>query len=152
MTRYFDDVAVGDTFESPGTFHITREAILSFAREWDPQVYHVDEQAAKSSFAGDVSACGVHTLAIGMKLAHQSGFFDILPTVGLGLDDFRLLKPVLPGDHLRVRITITAMRPSKSRPDHGIITNLTELINQAGQVVLHFSLSELVSTRPTLAG
>ena len=146
MPRYFDDVAVGDTFESPGTFHVTRDAILDFARAWDPQIYHVDEQAAKASFAGDLSASGVHTLAITMKLAHQSGFFDILPIAGLGIDEFRLLKPVLPDDHLRARITITAMRPSKTRPDCGVVTNLTELINQAGETVLRFSLSELVGT------
>lgn len=148
MPRYFDDVAVGDTFESPGAFHVTREAILSFAREWDPQIYHVDEQAAKASFAGDICAAGVHTLAITWKLAHQSGFFEILPIVGLGIDELRLVKPVLPGDRLRVRITITAMRPSKSRPGQGVITNLMEVINQTGEVVLHLSLSELVSMRP----
>ncbi|WP_178130944.1 MaoC family dehydratase [Reyranella sp. CPCC 100927] len=144
MTRYFEDVTVGDRFESPSSFHITRESILTFAREWDPQTYHVDEQAAKASFAGDLSASGIHSLAITMKLAHQSGFFDILPIAGLGIDEFRLLKPVLPDDRLRVRITITAMRPSKSQPDRGIVTNLTELINQAGEIVLRFSLSELV--------
>ncbi|TXL78697.1 acyl dehydratase [Vineibacter terrae] len=148
MTRYFEDVAVGDTFESEDTEHVTRDAILDFARAWDPQTYHVDEQAAKASFAGDISACGVHTLAISMKLAHRSGFFDILPVVGLGVDELRLLKPVLPGDRLAVRVTITAMRPSNSRPGQGIITNRTELINQAGQVVLRFALSEIVNRRP----
>ncbi|HEX2887433.1 MaoC/PaaZ C-terminal domain-containing protein [Vineibacter terrae] len=148
MTRYFDDVTVGDTFEAQETEPITRDAILGFARAWDPQTYHVDEIAAKASFAGDISACGVHTLATSMKLAHRSGFFDIQPIVGLGIDELRLLKPVLPGDRLRVRITITAMRPSKSRPGQGIVTNRTELINQAGEVVLHFALSEIVSMRP----
>ena len=148
MTTYFDDVAVGDTFESQGTEQITREAILSFARAWDPQTYHIDEEVARRSFAGGLSASAIHTLAISQKLAHQSGFFDILPIVGLGIDEVRLVKPVLAGDSVRVRVTLTAMRPSKSRPGAGIITNLTELINQTGQVVLHWALSELVRMRP----
>ncbi len=147
MTRFFDDVAVGDTFESQSTEDITREAILSFARAWDPQIYHIDEEVARRSFAGGLSASAIHTLAISQKLAHQSGFFDISPIVGLGIDEVRMVKPVLAGDRVRVRVTITAMRPSKSRPGAGIITNLTELINQTGQVVLHWALSELVEMR-----
>jgi len=148
MTRYFEDVAVGDTFESQGTEQITREAILSVAREWDPQTYHTDEEVAKTSFARGLSASAIHTLAMSTKLVHQSGFFDILPIVGLGIDKVRMVKPVLAGDRVRARVTITAMRASKSRPGEGIITNLTELINQTGQVVLHFALSELVNMRP----
>lgn len=148
MTRYFDDVALGDTFECRRTEEITREAILSFAREWDPQIYHVDEGAAKKSFAGGLSASAIHTFAVSMKLVHQSGFFDISPVVGIGIDEMRMINPVLAGDVVRVRVTIAAMRPSKSRPGQGIITNLTELINQRGQVVLHFALSELVNMRP----
>ena len=95
MATYFDDVAVGDTFESQGTEQITREAILSFARAWDPQTYHIDEDVARRSFAGGLSASAIHTLAISQKLAHQSGFFDISPIVGLGIDKLRLVKPVL---------------------------------------------------------
>jgi len=148
MTRYFDDVAVGDTFESQGSEDITREAILSFARAWDPQTYHIDEEVAKTSFAGGLSASAIHTLAISQKLVHQSGFFDISPIVGLGIAELRLVKPVLAGDRLRARVTITAMRASRSRPGAGIITNLTELTNQTGHVVLHWALSELVRMRP----
>jgi acyl dehydratase len=148
MTRYFDDVAVGDTFKSQGSEDITREAILSFARAWDPQAYHIDEEVAKASFAGGLSASAIHTLAVSQKLVHQSGFFDIAPIVGLGIDELRLVKPVLAGDRVRARVTITAMRASKSRPGAGIITNLTELTNQTGQVVLHWALSELVRMRP----
>jgi acyl dehydratase len=148
MTRYFDDVTIGDTFESQGSEDITREAILSFAREWDPQIYHTDEEVAKTSFAGGLSASAIHTLAISQKLVHQSGFFDISPIVGLGIDELRMVKPVLAGDRVRARVTITAMRASKSRPGAGIITNLTELTNQTGQVVLHWALSELVKMRP----
>jgi acyl dehydratase len=146
--RYFDDVAVGDTFESQGSEEITRDAILSFARAWDPQTYHIDEDVARRSFAGGLSASAIHTLAISQKLVHQSGFFDISPIVGLGIDEMRFVKPVLAGDRVRVRVTITAMRPSKSRPGAGIITNRTELINQTGHVVLHWALSELVEMRP----
>jgi acyl dehydratase len=138
MTRYFDDVAVGDTFESQGSEDVTREAILSFARAWDPQAYHIDEEVAKTSFAGGLSASAIHALAISQKLVHRSGFFDISPIVGLGIDDeLRMVKPVLVGDRVRARVTITTMRASKSRPGAGIITNLTELTNQTGQVVLH---------------
>src|SRR6266852_4796991 len=148
MTRYFDDVAIGETFESTSTGPITRDAILSFATAWDPQIYHLDEEVAKRSFAGGLSASAIHTLAISQRLVHQSGFFDISPIVGLGIDELRLVKPVLAGDRVRARVTITAMRASKSRPGAGIITNLTELTNQTGQVVLHWALSELVRMKP----
>ena len=121
MTRCFDDVAVGDTFESRGMEDVTREGILDFARAWDPQTYHIDEEVAKRSFAGGLPASAIHTF-----------------------------KPVLAGDRMRVRVTITAMRPSKSHPRAGIITNRTELINQTEEVVLCWSLSELVNLRPRM--
>jgi acyl dehydratase len=124
------------------------DEVLSFARAWDPQIYHIDEEVAKTSFAGGLSASAIHALAISQKLVHQSGFFDISPIVGLGLDELRMVKPVLAGDRVRARVTITAMGASKSRPGAGIITNLTELTNQAGQVVLHWALSELVRMKP----
>ena len=148
MQRYFEDATVGEVFESPRAIRVTREAIFDFAREWDPQIYHLDEVAAKTSFASGLSASGIHSLALAQKLVHESGFFEISPVVGMNIGDIELLRPVMADDEVRVRVTIAAMRESKSRPTQGIITNLTELMNQNDEVVLKFSLTELVNRRP----
>lgn len=147
VVKYFEDVAVGDTFDSPRSVRLTRDEIMSFAAEWDPQLYHIDEEVARNSFVEEVFASAIHTLAISQKLAHESGFFEISPIVGLGISDIRLPKPVLAGDSVRVRVTVQEMRPSKSRPQQGVITILNELINQDDELVLSFALSELVRMR-----
>jgi acyl dehydratase len=147
MLRYFEDAAIGEVFESPRSIRVTREAILEFAREWDPQIYHIDEEAAESSFAKGLSASGIHSLALAQKLVHESGFFKISPVAGINIGDIELSRAVVADDEVRVRVTILAMRGSKSRPTEGIITNLTELINQNDEVVLRFSLTELVHRR-----
>ena len=148
VSKYFEDLEVGDTFHSPRSVHMTREDIVRFATEWDPQLYHINEDSAGSSSVGEIFASAFHTLAISQKLAHESGFFEILPVVGLGISDIRMPKPVLVGDSVRVRVTVQEKRPSNSRPGQGVVTNLTELINQDDEVVLSFSLSELVRMRP----
>ncbi len=146
--KYFEDATVGEIFESPRAIEMAPEAIKAFAGEWDPQRYHIDDDAAAASFAGGLTASALHTLAVGQKLAHESGFFEIEPIVGLALGDLEILKPVMAGDRLRTRVTITAMRASRSRPAQGIVENLTEVINQNDEVVLQYRLSELVRRRP----
>ncbi len=146
--KYFEDAVVGEVFEAPRVVHMTKQAIREFALQWDPQRYHIDDEAAAASFAGGLTASAIHTFAIGQKLAHESGFFDIDPIVGLAIENLQIFQPVMAGDHLRGRVTITAMRPSRSRPEQGIIENLTEVLNQDGDVVLQYALTELVRRRP----
>lgn len=148
MVKYFEDVEIGDTFDSPRSIQLSREAIIEFATEWDPQLYHIDVAVARESYVGEVFASAIHTLAISQKLAHESGIFEVSPIVGLGIANLQFPKPVIAGDCVRVRITVKDKRASKSRPSQGVITILNQLINQHDDVVFSFELTELVRMRP----
>lgn len=145
--KFFEDCAVGDAFESQNTYQVTAEEIKSFAGKWDPQLYHLDEEQAKK-VVGQLFAPATLTLCISVKLTHDSGYFEISPAAGLGLDEVRMPKPVLVDDQLKVKTTIVSKRESKSKPGLGVMTNRTEVINQHGEVVLSYLLSALVYKRP----
>jgi acyl dehydratase len=145
--KFFEDCAVGDTFESPHMYRVSAEEIKSFAGKWDPQLYHLDEEQAKK-VVGQLFAPATLTLCISIKLTHDSGYFEISPAAGLGLDEVRMPKPVRVDDQLKVKTTIVSKRESKSRPGLGVLTNRTEVINQNEEVVLSYVLSALVYKRP----
>jgi len=145
--KFFEDVAVGDTFVSQHTYQVTAEEIKSFARQWDPQRYHLNEDEAKK-VVGQLFAPAMLTLCISAKLTHDSGYFKVSPAAGLGLDEVRMPKPVFVADQLQVKVTIVAKRDSQSRPGLGVLTNKTEVLNQHGAVVLSYVLSALVYKRP----
>jgi len=144
--KFFEDCAVGEEFESHSSYRVTAEEIKSFATKWDPQLYHLDEEEAKR-VVGQLFAPGTLTLCIGVKLTHDSGFYEISPVVGLGLDEVRMPVPVFVGDQLRVKVTIVSKRDSKSKPGRGVIISRHEVINQRGVVVLTFLLSALIYKR-----
>jgi acyl dehydratase len=141
--KFFEDCAVGEEFESHSSYRITAEEINSFARKWDPQLYHLDEEEAKR-VVGQLFAPGTLTLCIGVKLTHDSGFYEISPVAGLGLDEVRMPIPAFVDDQLKVRVTIVSKRDSKSKPGLGVIVSRHEVINQRGAVVLSFLLSALI--------
>ena len=141
--KFFEDCAVGEEFESHNRHRITAEEIKTFATKWDPQLYHLDEEEAKR-VVGQLFAPGTLTLCIGVKLTHDSGFYEISPVAGLGLDEVRMPVPVFVDDQLRVKVTIVSKRDSKSKPGLGIIISRHEVINQRGVVVLSFLLSALI--------
>lgn len=145
--RFFEDCAIGDAFESQSTYRVTAEEIKSFAGKWDPQLYHLDEEQAKK-VVGQLFAPATLTLCISVKLTHDSGYFEISPAAGLGLDEVRMPKPVLVDDQLKVKTTIVSKRDSQRKPGLGVMTNRTEVINQNGEVVLSYLLSALVYKRP----
>lgn len=145
--RFFEDAAVGDTFMSRSTYRVTAEEIKSFAAQWDPQRYHLDEEEAQK-VAGQLFAPAMLTLCISAKLTHDSGYFEISPAAGLGLDEVHMPKPVFVGDQLQVKVTIVAKRDSRSRPGLGVLSNKTEVFNQHGEIVLSYVLSALVYKRP----
>jgi len=146
--KFFEDCAVGDEFESRSSYRITAEEIKSFATKWDPQLYHLNEEEARK-VVGQLFAPGTLTLCIGVRLTHDSGFYDISPVAGLGLDDVRMPVPVFVNDELKVKVTIISKRDSKSKPGLGVITSRHEVINQRGMVALSFLLSALIYKRPT---
>ena len=145
--KYFEDAEVGDVFLSPEAYHVTADEIKSFAAEWDPQRYHLDEKEAEK-LIGRLFSSAFLTLCIGQKLAHASGYFEILPAAGLGIEELSFPKPVFADDSLSARVTVTAKRESKSKPDLGLLTHKTEVLNQHGKVVLSYVITSLVYRRP----
>ena len=117
---YFEDLSVGQRFRS-GTYAVDADQIKAFARAWDPQPFHLDEKAAARSVFGGLVASGWHTVAITMRLLVTGELRPANGILGLGVEDLRWLKPVRPGDTLRVESEIVEVRPSMSRPDHGVV-------------------------------
>jgi len=140
----FEDLQVGDTYG--GQHHVMTEAeIVRFARLFDPQPMHTDPVAARSGPFGRLTASGRHTLAVESRLHQEVRQYAFV--AGLGFDHVRFPAPVFPGDVLSFRGEILELRPSRSRPDAGIVTFGTELTNQAGEVVLRLKGTALVRRR-----
>jgi acyl dehydratase len=135
MTRYFDDFKPGQAFEL-GSRTITRESMLAFAREYDPQPFHTDEEAAEETIYGGLIASGWQTGAVMMRLFWDGLLHECASLGSPGIDELRWVKPVRPGDTLSLRYTVVETVPSRSKPDRGIVRSLCELRNQRGEVVL----------------
>jgi acyl dehydratase len=143
--RYLEDFTVGQKFGS-GRITVEQERIKSFAAEFDPQPFHLDEGAAQDTLFRGLAASGWHTAAITMRLLVES---DVKPAggiVGAGFDEFRWPRPVRPGDELRIEAEVLEVRPSKSRPDQGMIKLRTTTLNQNGEPV-QISVGNLVVPR-----
>jgi acyl dehydratase len=143
--RYLEDLKIGDRFQS-GQYTVTAEAIVAFAREFDPQPFHVDLAAAERSIFKGLAASGWHTAAITMRLFVQATNFAE-GAVGLGVDELRWPAPVRPGDTLRVEVEIVELRESRSKPDHGIIRIRNTTTNQRGEIVQTMFANAMVPRR-----
>lgn len=134
--RYFEDFRVGEVLQL-GSRTVSEADIIAFARQFDPQPFHVDPARAKESAFGGLIASGWHTASLFMRLL-VDGFIDsVAESLGSpGVDKVEWLKPVRPGDTLTGRLTIRELIPSKSRADRGTIKTLGEMINQKGEVVM----------------
>lgn len=146
--RYIEDFAVGQTFGS-GRLRIEGERIKTFAADFDPQPFHLDEEAARKTIFGGLVASGWHTAAVTMRLLVESEFKPAGGIIGTGFDEFRWPQPVRPGDELRVESEVLEVRRSKSRPDRGLIKMRTTTLNQHGEAVQVVITSFLVPCRPT---
>jgi acyl dehydratase len=144
---YLEDLHVGDRFGS-AELVVTEQDIISFAREFDPQPFHLDSSAAEQSVFKGLVASGWHTAAMSMKLFVTGGLQLVGGSVGLGVDELRWPRPVKPGDTLRLETEILDVRPSKSKPDRGVIRIRNVTTNQDGQLVQTFVASVLVRRRP----
>jgi acyl dehydratase len=129
---------------SPGQIHhlgrrtLGRDEIVAFARDWDPQPFHLDEQAAAASIYGGLIASGWHTVCIFMRL-FVDGLLGRAAALGSpGIDELRWLKPVRPGDTLEARLEVLDVRPSRSKPDRGIVRLRSVMVNQDQEEVLSF--------------
>jgi acyl dehydratase len=146
-TRYLDDFKPGQVIDL-GRRTVSRDAILAFAREFDPQVFHTDEEAAKATVFGGLIASGWHTASLAMRLLYDGLIKDTVSFGSPGVDELRWLKPVRPGDTLSARMTITEVVPSRSKPDRGIVRSLLELTNQHGELVVTMRGLSMLGRRP----
>lgn len=146
--RYFEDFAVGQSFVSERRVRVSKDDILAFARQFDPQPFHLDEQAARQSIFKGLAASGWHTAALTMRLVTESEFRSATGTTGLGVEQMRWPAAVRPGDELHIENEVLELRPSKSRPDHGLMKMRVRTVNQQGQVVQDLISNELVPRRP----
>ena len=143
--RYFDDLTQGDRFKS-ATYEVTEEQIISFAREFDPQPFHLDAAVADQTMFKGLIASGWHTAAITMRLFVQTLNFSE-GAIGLGVDELRWPNAVRPGDGLQVETEIIDLRVSRSKPSHGVVRLRNVTVNQRGEIVQTMSASALVLRR-----
>lgn len=133
---YFDDFEIGQEFHSD-SYTITKQNSLAFAQEYDPQYFHIDEEAAKHSHFGKLATSGWQTAAISMRLKADSGMNRVAGgMVGMGIETMKWPRPVYPGDTLRLVITILEKRRSQSKPTHGVVKYRMETFNQHDEKVL----------------
>jgi acyl dehydratase len=145
--RYLEDFAVGQTFDS-GRLKIDQERIKAFATEFDPQPFHIDEETARNTVFRGLAASGWHTAALTMRLLVESEFKPAGGIIGAGFDELRWPRPVRPGDELHVESEILEVRPSKSRPQQGVIKVKTTTLNQNGEPVQVYIGNLIVPRRP----
>jgi acyl dehydratase len=144
--RYYEDLSIGESqISAPRT--LSREEMLEFARRYDPQYFHTDEQAAKHSIFGDVIASGIYTMAIWRQLDHLIAG-DIRWICGIAWDEVRWPLAVRSGDALRARSTTLSKRESGSDPRRGIVVTLYEMLNQDDRIVWSAKSTNLVERRP----
>jgi acyl dehydratase len=145
--RYLEDFAVGQTFGS-ARLVVEEARIKTFAAEFDPQPFHLDAEAARHTLFGGLAASGWHTAALTMRLLVESDIKPVGGIIGAGFDEFRWPRPVRPGDELRVESEVLEVRPSKSRPEQGMIKVRTTTLNQKGEPVQIFVGNLVVPRRP----
>jgi acyl dehydratase len=144
---YFEDFEEGAVQEY-GSYEVTAEEIIDFASKYDPQPFHLSEEAGQAMHFGGLCASGWHTCAMSMRMT-----VDNMPegsgSLGSpGIDELRWKKPVFPGDVLRVRSTIVGKRESRSRPDMGTVFMENEVLNQKDEVVMQFKPIVMYKRRP----
>lgn len=145
---WLEDLVPGQSF-SFGTYRVDRDEVIDFARRYDPQPFHIDEDAAAKSIFGRLCASGVHTMAMAQRL-QMDGFSEIGLQVlaGVGMDEFRLHQAVFPGDVLHMDVEVKEVRPLRSKPDRGLLQYVTRVANEKGEVVLTYLSSLIMARRP----
>ena len=148
--KYFEDIAAGDETVF-GHYDVTREEVLEFARKYDPQPFHLSDEAAAKTHFGRLAASGWHTCAMTMAVIARYVVKDRQAGLGSpGIDELRWLKPVYPGDRLTVRGTVIEKIPSRSKPAIGVIRTRTTVSNQDGAEVMRFTSIVMLERRPAV--
>jgi acyl dehydratase len=145
--RYFHDYRQGAVFQY-GPIAVEEDEIIGFAERFDPQSIHIDPLAASRGPFNGLIASGWHTIGLLMRLFVQHYLTSVASLASPGVDELRWIKPVRPGDQLRLRVTVSEARLSRSKPDRGIVHSFIEGINQRDEVVVTFKAMNLVGVRP----
>lgn len=144
--RHFEDLRLGETIDL-GAVTVDRDAIVGFAREFDPFPFHLDEEAARKSLLGGLAASGWQTAALSLRMLVDSFLADVAAMGGLGVEDLKWRRPLMAGDTLAGSVAVTALRRSASRPEMGIVTMTMEMRNQRGEPVMTMRLANVVEVR-----
>jgi acyl dehydratase len=148
--RHFEDLALGEVIPF-GKVTVTREMIISYATEFDPFPFHLDEAAAKASLLGGLAASGWQTAALSLKLLDEAFLNTVASMGGLGFSELKWRKPVMVGDTIGGSATIVALRRSRHHPERGIVTLLFDIRNQRNEQAMSIKLANLIELRdPTV--
>jgi len=145
--RYFDDFRPGETVDL-GTVNLSEEEIIAFARQFDPQPFHTDPDAASRHRFGGLIASGWHTVGLFMHLYAHTVLNATVSLGSPGVDHIRWPHPVRPNDTLTGRWTVLQCRPSRTKPDRGMIQSRGEMLNQSGEVVLSLEAMNIIGRDP----
>jgi len=147
--RYFEDFNVGASASPPATYLVSEEEIIELGTRWDWNFFHVDPDAARESIFAGLVASSVHVFAIFSWLGHQLDEKSAVVS-SLGFDELRMHAPVRPGDRISLTTTTVALRPSRSRPELGIVDTANELFNQDVRMVFSVRCAMLVKRRQSV--
>jgi acyl dehydratase len=145
---YFEDFPEGHSYTT-SSVTLDADAIIAFAREHDPQSFHIDPEAAKASPYGGLIASGFHTMVAAFRLTLDQGGWQEASMGSPGMDDIRWLAPVRPGATLHVEAKVVEARPSRSKPDRGLAKVHYAVKDGAGQTVMTYSATHILRRRPT---
>lgn len=148
--RWFDDFVVGERFTTAGCT-LSEGQILAFALDWDPQPFHLDKTFAEAGPYGGLIASGFQTLLVSFRLWHAAGVINAASIGSPGMDELRWTAPVRPGDTLHVEAEVTAVQPSRSKPDQGTAVIAYTVVNQRGDRVMTYRATHLLRRRPASA-
>ena len=145
--RYFEDYIPGAVYEF-GAIAVEQEEVISFARRFDPQVFHTDPELAQNTIYGGLIASGWHTAGLMMRLFADHYLSKVASLGSPGVDELRWKLPVRPGDELSIRVTVSEAKRSRSKPDRGMVRSFIEVINQNREVVMTMKAMTLCLCRP----
>lgn len=144
--RHFEDLSVGETVHL-GRVRVTKHMITSFAAQYDPFPFHLDEKAAKASLLGGLAASGWHTAALSLRLLVDAFLSKVASMGGLGFSDLKWKRPVMVGDTIGGTVSIAALRRSHTHPEMGIVTLAFDIRNQKNQPVMTMNLANMIEVR-----
>ena len=144
--RHYEDLTVGETIDL-GATRVSKEMIISFATEFDPFPFHLDEEAAKASLLGGLASSGWQTAALTLKMLGDRFLNSVASMGGLGFSDLKWKKPVMVGDTIGGTATIASLRRSRHHPERGIVTMDLDMRNQSGEPVMTMRLANLIELR-----